>query len=123
MPYNIEYQQDADYIEAVFTDCITMGVIQTYLPKLLPVLEQTGCKRVLTDAREAKFPSTVRDILQLPKMLAASPLTRGLKRAILYKEWANGFDLYEIISNMQGQNVQIFTDREAALEWLLSDAN
>jgi len=121
MPYDLKYHAEQDYIEATLTDRLTMGVVRNYLAKLLPVLEKTDCRRVLTDARKAESQSTARDILQFPEMLAASPLTQRLKRAILIKPGASGFDLLEIISNLQGQNVQLFTEQDKALEWLLSD--
>ncbi len=61
------------------------------------------------------------DIMGFPKMAGASPLTKNLKRAVLASPGTSGYELYETLCNMQGQNVQIFSTRADAMTWLMSD--
>ncbi len=121
MPFMIEYQADEDYIEATFTGQVTMSLVKTYIADLLPVVEQTGCKRLLSDSIEAKILLSSGDILKLPKLAAASPLTANLKRAVLAAPGKSGYLMYETLSKIMGHELQVFTDRKTALEWLLAD--
>lgn len=121
MPFTIEHIADRDYILATFTGPFTMALVREYIDALLPILKQTGCRRLLSDSLESQIQISSRDIMQLPKMVETSPLTASLKRAALAKAGTSGYDMYETFSKMQGQHVRIFTDRAEALEWLLSD--
>ena len=120
MPFEITYNDKDDYILAIFTGQIHMPMIREYLEALLPVLEETGCRRLLSDSTQAQVHVTSADIMQFPKMAEASPLTAALKRAALASEGSSGYEMYETLSRMQGQELQVFTDRDEALHWLLS---
>jgi hypothetical protein len=122
MPFNIEYDADSDLLVATFTGGITMTLVKEYIAALLPMLEKTGCKRVLNDSRSAKLNLTARDILQFPKMADISPLTAHLRRAVLASPGTSGYELYETLSTAQGQNVRIFASRAEAVEWLVEEA-
>jgi len=121
MPFNIEYDIDQDCIFSTFIGEIDMPLVKEYIAALLPVLEATKCRRVLSDSRQADLKLTSMDIMQFPKMAEDSPLTTNLKRAVLASPGTSGYELYETLSNMQGQNVQVFPTRGKALEWLLGD--
>lgn len=122
MPFNIEYDADQDCIFATFIGEINMPLVREYIAALLPVLEKTKCQCVLSDSRQADLKLSSLDIMQFPKMAEVSPLTTHLKRAVLASPGTSGYELYETLSNMQGQNVQVFPTRAEALEWLLGDS-
>jgi hypothetical protein len=123
MPFTIEYIEDRDYLLATFTGPFTMALVRDYIEALLPVLEGTGCRRLLSDSTDAQIQVSSRDILQFPKMVQGSPLTATLKRAALAPKGTSGYEMYETFSRIQGQHLRVFTDRSEALEWLLSDAD
>jgi hypothetical protein len=123
MPYEIQYNKEDDYIEATFTGVINMRLVRDYIAALLPILEETGCKRLLSDSMGAQLQLTSMDILKFPKMAEESPLTAGLKRAVLAAEGSSGYEMYATFSKMQGQNLRVFTDRDEAVEWLFSDGD
>ena len=83
MPFTIEYRGDQDYILSTFTGPITMALVHEYIDALVPVLEDTGCQRLLSDSTAAQIQVTTMDIMQFPKIAAAYPLTSALKRAAL----------------------------------------
>lgn len=118
MPFDIEYDEEQDCIYSTFIGGITMSVVKEYIEALLPVLEKTGCRRVLSDSRKAELKLSSMDIMQFPKMAEASPLLKDLRRAVLASPGTSGYELYETLSNMQGQNVHLFPSRAEALEWL-----
>jgi len=121
MPFTIEYIGDQGYILSTFTGPITMALVHEYIDTLLPILEETGCHRLLSDSTDAQIQVTTMDIMQFPKMAEASPLTTALKRAALAPAGTSGYEMYETFSKIQGHEVRVFTDRTEALEWLLSD--
>ncbi|MBN2162716.1 MAG: hypothetical protein JXR25_05510 [Pontiellaceae bacterium] len=121
MPFEIKYHEDQDFVEACFTGSITVAMTKEYVEALIPILEETGCTRVLSDSRKTQVQLSSIDIMQLPRLVATSPLTAGLKRAAVASEGSSGYEMYEMLSKIQGQHLQVFTDRDRALEWLLSD--
>lgn len=123
MPYDITYNADDDYIVSTFTGIVNMTLVKEYIAALLPILEETGCRKLLSDSTEARIQLTSMDILQFPKMADASPLTARLKRAAVAAEGTSGYEMYATLSKMQGQYVQVFTDRKEAVKWLLSDGD
>ena len=122
MPFNIEYDMDQGCIVATFIDEINMVVVKEYIEALLPILKETKCKRVLNDSRNGDLNLTSFNIMQFPKMADASPLTSGLKRAVLAPSGKSGYELYATLCNLQGQQVKVFSSRVEAIKWLNSDA-
>ncbi len=120
MPFKIEYHAEQDYMESTFTGPVDMALVREYISALLPVLEETGCRRLLNDSTEARIQFSSLDILQFPKLAAASPLTAELKRAAVAARGSSGYEMYATLSRIQGQNLNVFTDRDAALKWLLA---
>jgi len=121
MPFEIQYDTDQDCIFSTFLGEITMAMVKEYIAALLPILEETGCQRLLSDSRMAELQVSSRDIMQFPKMAESSPLIRHLKRAVLASPGTSGYEMYETLSEMQGQHVQLFDTREAAMKWLFED--
>ncbi|MDF7801773.1 hypothetical protein P4C99_20005 [Pontiellaceae bacterium B1224] len=121
MPFNIEYDAEQECIVATFLGTIDMGIVKEYIAALLPVLEETGCTRVLSDSRNGELKLSSLDIMRFPKMAKSSKLTAGLKRAVLAPSGKSGYELYATLCNMQGQRVKVFTSRAEAMEWLMSD--
>ncbi len=121
MPFEITYNKEDNYVVSTFTGQFTMTVAREYVAALLPILEQTGCTRVLSDSSQAQIQVTSMDIMQFPKMVAASPLTANLKRAVVAAEGSSGYEMYETLSKIQGQYLQVFTNRDEAIAWLMAD--
>ena len=121
MPFEIQYDADMDCILATFIGKITMPLIKEYIAALLPVLEETGCERLLSDSRTAELQVSSMDILQFPKMAEAYPLIAKLKRAALASPGTSGYEMYQALSEIKGQRVKVFTNREDALAWLFEE--
>ena len=122
MPFDIEFDKEQGCIIATFLGKIDMAVVKEYIAALLPVLEKTGCTRVLNDSRNGELKLTSFDIMQFPEMAKSSKLTAGLKRAVLTPSGKSGYDLYATLCTLQGQQVKVFTSRSLAVSWLMSDA-
>ena len=122
MIFDIKYDAEQECIFVVFNGRITMSVVREYIAALLPVLEETDCKRLLSDCREAEVHLTSSNIMQFPKMAAESPLTARLKRAVVATPGTSGYELYEILSKVTGQQLRVFKTREEAMEWLMAPA-
>jgi hypothetical protein len=118
MIFDIQYDSDQDCIFATFNGRVSMSVVRDYIAALLPILEETDCRRLLSDSREAEVHLTSSEIMQFPKLAAESPLTARLKRAVVATQGTSGYDLYETLSKVSGQQVRVFTTKEDALSWL-----
>lgn len=121
MPFEIKYDSELDCIFSTFTGEVNMTITKQYIARLLPILEETGCRRVLSDSRECSLKLSSMDIVQFPKMAQAHPQTARLKRAVLASPGTSGYELYATLSRLQGQDIQVFSNREEALQWLLNE--
>lgn len=121
MPFSIRYIPQQDYIEVTFTGQVSMGLVHEYLEQLIPIIKETGCRRLLSDSVNAQLLFSAGDILKFPKMAADSPLTAQLKRAVLAAPGRSGYEMYEILSKTMGQLLRVFSDRDEAMAWLLTD--
>lgn len=121
MPFEIKYDSDSRCVFAQFTGKVTMTLIREYIADLLPLLEEHDCRRVLSDSRAAELEISALDILQFPKMAAASELTARCKRAVLAAPGTSGYEMYQTLSEMQGHKVQLFTNTADAMDWLMQD--
>lgn len=121
MAFDIRYDSEQACIFVRFTGRISMPIVRKYVEELLPLLEETGCRRLLSDCTEADINLTSTDIMQFPKIAAASPLTAQLKRAVVATPGTSGFELYETLSKVMNQRLRVFQTRDEALEWLMQE--
>ena len=121
MPFEISYDAEHECVIAVFTGKITMTLVREYIAAVTPLLEEHDCQRLLSDSREGTLELSATDILTFPKLADESPLTARCKRAVLAPPKKSGYVMYEALSLIRGHKVRVFTDREKAMEWLLSD--
>ncbi len=121
MPFNIQYDSDIDCVLVKFSGKITMKLVREYIDALLPVLKETGCRRLLSDTRGTELQLSSMDILQFPRLAAASILTFRLGRAVVASPGTSGYELYETLSKLQGQKVKVFSDYDEAKKWLLGE--
>lgn len=121
MAFEIRVDEQMKCIFVTFSGALTMRVIHEYLEELLPILHECPYRRLLSDCSRVEVRLSSMDILQLPKFAAASPLTQDLKRAVLATPGTSGYELYETLSSMAGQQLRVFSRRDAAMEWLFED--
>jgi len=120
MPFEIKHDTEYDYIRVTFTGKLTMPLTREYITALLPILEETDCRRLLSDCRNATVHLSARDIMLLPKMAADWPKIVRLKRAVLATPRTSGYELYKTFSMLLGQQLRVFSDQEEAMEWLMA---
>ena len=120
--YDIKYDPEKECIFVTFDGRVTMSLVREYIAALLPVLEETDCRRLLSDCCKAEILLSSSDIMQFPKIAAESPLTARLKRAVVATPGTSGYELYETLSKVMGQQLRVFKEREEALEWLMEDS-
>jgi hypothetical protein len=122
MIFDIKYDSDQECIFVTFNGRISMSLVREYIAALLPVLEETDCRRLLSDCLNAEVHLSSSDIMQFPKMAAESPLIARLKRAVVATPGTSGYELYEILSKVMGQELRVFKSREVAMEWLMDES-
>ena len=122
MPYKIQYNDDRNFIEVTFQGGMDMAAAKKYLEELYSLIGRTGCKRVLGDSRNSALHINSTDLMKLPRIMKESPLTKGLKQAVLAPKGFSGFDLYSDVSTSLGLPTKVFYDYDLALLWLLEDS-
>lgn len=123
MPFEIRCENEQECVFVTFTGKLTMPLIREYVAALVPVLEKNDCRLLLNDCLKAEVQLSSRDIMQFPKMAAASPLVARLKRAVLATPGTSGYELYETLSKVMGQQLQVFKTREEAMKWLMAPSS
>lgn len=119
MIFDIDYDAHQDCIFVAFHGRVTMAVVRKYVDALLPVLEESDCRRLLSDCRKAEIHLTSSDIMKFPQIAAESPLTARLKRAVVATPGTSGYELYETLSKVTGQQLRVFEKKAEAMQWLL----
>ncbi|MEN7972351.1 MAG: hypothetical protein ABFR47_00800 [Verrucomicrobiota bacterium] len=122
MPFEIRQDADKKCIRVTFTGALTMPLVREYVEALLPILEETDYRLLLSDCLNAEVQLSSRDIMQFPKIAAESPLTSRLRRAVLATPGTSGYELYETLSKLMGQQLRIFNTKEDAMKWLMDPA-
>ncbi|WP_319584928.1 hypothetical protein [uncultured Pseudodesulfovibrio sp.] len=86
------------------------------------VFEQTGIKRALMDFREASFNLSCYEMVQFAKFLQNTKFTyqRPKVAQLTTPQEKKKFDDFNTVATNRGHFPKVFTDKEAALAWLLS---
>ena len=122
MPFAISYDTDIQCVCCRLTGTITMSMAKEFMEALVAELKQHDCRRVFNDAREAVIQIGSIDLINLPKTIAGIPELADSKRALVATPGTSGFEIFKTTSDIQGQNVCMFTTREEALAWLLDES-
>ena len=115
--------------EQNYYDCRLTGPITDIEPlieagrKLASMADVTGCRRYLNDMRGTRFDVSPEELIRLVEAHDHGGVGRGWKRALLINKIDPLYHLYEVASFNRESNLQLFTDREEALRWLLGDGS
>src|SRR5689334_22217407 len=78
MEYTYNYNADAHIIEAKYQGKILSKDVGGILSAALQAAEENGCRKFLSDCREAELGLSVMDIYRIPKTFADLSASRGM---------------------------------------------
>lgn len=123
MPFNVEYDEENDCVVFTLEGRFDLESAGVYASEMSRVLAAHDCKRLLNDFRGAEMRLSTMDTLNLQKVVneifAEAGVGRGLRRAaVVPKEAADIPLFFETVAANRGDNVRIFADMDAAMDWL-----
>ena len=124
MPWSVKPYPELGLIETVYSGRITDDDIKASTMKAIAVSNESGIGKFLSDLTDVE----THDLSTL-KLYEQPEHWKGLRAkgknrlALIVpdsKEIINAAAFYETVSRNRGWNVQIFSERQEAIDWLLS---
>ncbi|SMF95947.1 hypothetical protein SAMN02949497_3325 [Methylomagnum ishizawai] len=121
--WRVTYHSDNGVVEAVFGGELTPDELRTAVEATLEAARRHANFLVLADCLELRGGHSLFDLYALVDFLEASGIPPNFKEALLMpgagREWFEGVEFWETACLNRGLAVRIFSDRAAALAWLL----
>jgi len=118
----ITYSEDIDAVEVTYSGRVAPVEVQEAIRAALAMAVERQCRRFLVDAADLQNSSgTLTDTYDLPKVFEHFPDIRTYKDAIILprrKAEAHDIKFFETTARNRGFNVRVFSDRQAAIDWL-----
>ena len=118
MKYELSYDQERDLIVGRVQGKINPALVKAMASKFGELIASSGCLKLLNDLRGAHITRSTFDIYSMPRIVDKQGVPIGCRRALLISEPLEDFKFLETVSLNVGQQVRIFNDPKAALEWL-----
>lgn len=116
----VTYNENQQFIECSINGTLDMDAINRALIEMNTAFDRYQCTRVLYDLNKTELGLETQEIYFIPKLLKEAGNLK-MKRAVVFSpKFEQDFAFFETVAANQGLQVQIFTDREAALNWLLA---
>ena len=124
MSCNIRSRLKLGIVEIVYSGCITIYDIEESTAKALAVAIKTNFGRFLVEFRDADIKLSTADIFNMPGILENMQFDKKIRAAIIVPDSAEIMKkaiFYETVCNNRGWQAQVFTKRQDAINWLLSE--
>jgi len=120
MAYKINYNKEQNYIRVTVDGDFSLSTGKELAADVASFVKRYNCNLVLNDLRHARLTQGTLDIYQMPKITRQVGIETHIKRALVVSEVSSDFHFLETVFINQGHIVKIFTDINAALQWLLN---
>lgn len=120
MPYKINYKKDQDYIAITVEGDFSQSTLKELAADVAVYIEKHACNRILNDLRRASLIRDSFNIYNMPKTARRAGVDLRCKRALLVNDLSEDFQFVETVFLNQGHNVKMFTNIDAAMDWLLN---
>ena len=124
MPWSDKQHPEYELIEMVYKGCITLDDMNSAGMKTKAVAEELGINRFLLDLNDVEaFDVSTFDLYDRPEQwrgLRAKSKNRLALHVPDSKEIMKAARFYETVCRNRGWNVQIFSQRQEAIDWLMT---
>ncbi|MCE9613120.1 MAG: hypothetical protein K8T26_02520 [Lentisphaerae bacterium] len=121
MNYRISYDHERDLIYGSVEGDLDPALVKAMAAEFASIVASTGCRKLLNDLRNARITHSPLDIHSMPRIIDTQGVSLVCRRALLISEPSEDFEFLETVSLNFGQQVRLFYNLEAALEWLKGD--
>lgn len=118
MKYDIVYLEKEKVVKGTVHGYFDLLAVSEMACKCAKLYEEMNCDRILTDLRDAEITDSTMEICRMPKAINDAGLPRMCMIALLINEVKPSYRFLETVSINHGQQLELFHDPEAAMEWL-----
>jgi hypothetical protein len=117
------YNEEEDIIETILTESINNKDVLRFIDDMIQLTLKCNCFSWIVDYTNARYKLSTMQIFDLPaevfkKMDLLEDKKYRIKRAIIRINDNADFAFLENVANNRGQNLSVFSDRNAAIKWL-----
>ncbi len=125
MPYQIRFLETEQIVETVYHGILDLNELIEAATASLNEAEKHQATRFLGDCTALNSGGSLFDVYDLVRFYdtLSVPYAHFLKEAILLPQIpqaAENLSFYELVTRNRGLDVRIFSERQAALDWLLA---
>lgn len=121
MPCTSRFNEEINIIETVYSGTLTLNELNQHVREIMELAQKHQVTRFLADCTGIMQGGSSLDIYDLAKMIEDVPEVHRMKEAILLPvqpDSAGDMKFFETTAKNRGLNVQVFANRENAIQWL-----
>ncbi len=119
MEYNVDYDQENDYLIASDEGVLNFETMKKYVREIVNKAQECNCKRLLNDLRKARIGKDTMTIFSTPEAMEIEGIDQSWQRAVVVDEQNKGdFRFYETVAVNRGHWIKLFTEFDDAITWL-----
>jgi len=120
MAHEVNFNKEQNYISVIVEGEFSLSTVKELAADVASFIKRYNCSLVLNDLRHARLTQGTLDIYYMPKITRQVGVEPHIKRALVVSELSPDFHFLETVFINQGHIVKVFTDINAALQWLLN---
>ena len=119
MEYNVDYDQENDYLIASYEGVLNFETMKEYVREIVNKAQECNCKRLLNDLRKARIGKDTMTIFSTPEAMEIEGIDQSWQRAVVVDEQnKQDFRFYETVAVNRGHRIKLFTEFDDAIIWL-----
>lgn len=121
MPWSTTYLEDSQVVETIYSGRLTGEELREAAGATLTLAGKHQSTRLLADCRDLEGGHSVFDLYELAQLLDSQGWERNQREAILLpqrQEMVADVAFWKTTAGNRGYQIEIFTDRDKALQWL-----
>jgi len=123
MSWDIHFEEAERLLVVTSHGTLNAEQIRTKSHEIIDAVRRHGVTRVLVDDRDMQPEIGTVDIYRLPELFNARELNRGVRAALVIRPESvkkADYEFLETVSHNSGYQIRLFTDLDAAQQWLLT---
>ena len=121
MPYSVDFDDNAGYVTIVLSGKVSVDDLEAARSDASAVLREQGCLNLLVDATAEESDRQVFDDYEFTSKMA-DHFPKGTRHAAVVNATEREYmQFVENVAQNRGVELNVFIDRQAALDWLLEE--
>lgn len=123
MNWSIQFDAASEQIVVISRGVLNADQVRAKARAIIDAIQRHGAKRVLVDDREMSVEIGTVDIYRLPELFSSLNLDRSARVALVISSASRQVGDYaflETVSHNSGYQIRLFTDIDAARQWLMT---